>query len=631
MRAFRAETLVLIAFSGALAAAAFAVDVPAAAADGAAGSRAIGGNAAFRLAQTDSAAPVRLVPPGAAGQAPEESVRPAEAPDAEAPESSPESPNRGPSDSDGVTASTLSAPDAASVGLIDTAEGGFDISLWQGSKRALIEKLLARLPARIRSTAARALAVRLLSTRARAPQGDSGGPDLLGSRISRLVELGELDAAGRLANQIPVEQAGGAPSRSAVEALFLRNDNAGACQRVQGFVRRSLDAYWQRASAFCLLLSGEEAQANMIADILAERDDDSAPLFSMLIETLNGGEAAVVESLPHPAGLDLAMMRAANIRLPADVLSSDRPAVLRSVVASPNADLDLRLEAAERALLYGAIDAGTLLELYAAAPWEDADLADAATVAESHWGPRGRALLLRAAAAAETPPAKAAILARAFGLAREKGGYDVVAGASMPVLASIPQEPAVGWFAYDAVSALLAAGRAETAQGWLGLVDGNNETTPEARETAARLWAVARLAAPEIDAAPVEEAALTAWRRAAYGDDTAAGREATVLALSLLEALGVEAAPGRWAGLLAEGQPPQAAAPDIAWARALEEAAAGERLGETVLIALLGLDGAAAGPPDAATVTVVVRSLRRVGLEAEARALALETAVAHRL
>ena len=50
-----------------------------------------------------------------------------------------------------------------------------------------------------------------------------------------------MDAASRLANQISVERTDEALARNAVEALFLQNDNAGACQRVRDFVRRSLD------------------------------------------------------------------------------------------------------------------------------------------------------------------------------------------------------------------------------------------------------------------------------------------------------------------------------------------------------------------------------------------------------
>lgn len=591
-----------------------------------AGDRSARDDGRFRLAQTVSTepegSPVRLLPP--ANARPDKAQEPEKPPATEA-EDTP------PSDNDGVTTTALSDLDTAAVGLIDPAEGGLGISIWNGSKRALIEKLLTRLPARTRSVATRKLAVRLLATRAEAPQGASSGPDLLTSRVSRMVELGEVDAASRLANQISVERTDEALARNAVEALFLQNDNAGACQRVRDFVRRSLDAYWQRAFAFCLLLSGDGARADIIVDILSERGEDDIELFSELIETLNGGEPAVIESLPDPAGLDLAMMRAANIRLPADVLSSDRPAVLRTVVASPNADLDLRLEAGERAFLYGAIDAEGLNELYAAVPWQETELKNPVTTAESAWGPRGRALLLRTAADGESPSMQALILSRALALAQEKGGHDIVRGASAPILKSIPPGPALGWFAPEAVSTFLATGDVKAARAWLLLADGDRETGPQTDGTIARLWALGVLATPKSGETEVDERALQEWRQAAFSEDPEAGRKATVLALSLFEALGVAAGPDRWSALLAEGLPGQVSAPNVAWARALDEASADGRVGETVLIALLGLAGPNSDPPGAAAIRKAVESLRRIGLEAEARALALETAVSHGL
>ena len=60
-------------------------------------------------------------------------------------------------------------------------------------------------------------------------------------------------------------------------------------------------------------------------------------------------------------------------------------------------------------------------------------------------------------------------------------------------------------------------------------------------------------------------------------------------------------------------------------------ASAAGRVGETVLIALLGLAGSNSDPPGAAAIRKAVESLWRIGLEAEARALALETAVSHGL
>lgn len=547
----------------------------------------------------------------------------------------------------------LTAPDPASVGLISEGEGGLGVSLWRGSDRALVESLLPRLPIKTPSRAARKLTIRLLTTRAAAPSGRSGGKSLLAMRVERLVALGEVAQASRLAALASADQTDESLAHSAVEALFLQNDNSGACQRVRRHARRFKENYWQRASAFCLTLSGDRMRAGIVADILRERGGSPSDAFFALMEALGGGEAADIKSLSDPSGLDLAMMRAANARLPADVLSSDRPSVLRGVVGSPNADLDLRLVAGERAFIYGAIDARTLGELYNAVPFEADLLAKPMTAAEADWGPRGRALLLRSARAAASSTTKAELLRRAFEIAREKGGWDIMLGASAPILRAMTPEPGLLWFARDAVLALLSAGEPARARLWLELAETDSD---EARDAMTRLWAIGRFVshggASAGDAAPgeaaprdaalgdaangnapgaIDSAPLTAWLRAVGADKTAKGREKAILLMSLLEALGGSTEAGRWASLLAGRLGRGAAGPDVAWKNALEEAAGASRVGETVLIALLGLVDAQNGRADTATVRAAIDGLLRVGLTREARTLALEAAVANGL
>ena len=523
---------------------------------------------------------------------------------------------------------TLRAPDPASVGLIGEGEGGLGVALWRGSDRSLVESLLPRLPIKTPSRAARNLTIRLLTTRAEAPAGSSQGKSLLAMRVERLVALGEVDQASRLAALASADQTDQSLAGAAVEALFLQNDNSGACQRVRRHARRFKENYWQRARAFCLTLSGDRLRAGILADILRERGGPTPDAFFALMEALAGGEEAEVSSLSDPSGLDLAMMRAANARLPADVLSSDRPAVLRGVVGSPNADLDLRLIAGERAFTYGAIDAATLAEIYNAVPFEADVLAKPMTAAEADWGPRGRALLLRSAGSAASSTTKAELLRRAFELAREKGGWDIMLRASAPILKIMTPEPGLLWFARDAVLALLSAGEPGRARLWLELAETDSDA---ARDAMIRLWAIGRFFGPADTPAVIAPAPFTAWLRAVEAEKTAEGREKAILLMSLLEALGGSAEAGSWASLLAAGQGLTNSGPDVAWMNALNEAASASRVGETVLIALLGLVDAQSGRADTATIRAAVDGLLRVGLVREAKTLALEAAVANGL
>jgi hypothetical protein len=65
--------------------------------------------------------------------------------------------------------------------------------------------------------------------------------------------------------------------------------------------------------------------------------------------------------------------------------------------------------------------------------------------------------------------------------------------------------------------------------------------------------------------------------------------------------------------------------PPEALLRQLNRAAAAGRVGETVLLALTLLDSSTSGVPGAMALGSVVGALYSIGLEADARALAVET------
>ena len=101
-----------------------------------------------------------------------------------------------------------------------------------------------------------------------------------------------------------------------------------------------------------------------------------------------------------------------------------------------------------------------------------------------------------------------------------------------------------------------------------------------------------------------------------------------VLIYNLLDGLGDEVPDAQWEVLL-DG-PPQISMvmPQPALWRSLESAASKSRVGETVLLSLLALGQG--GPVQANPIVLrkVLISMRKIGLEEEARALALEAAIA---
>lgn len=532
-----------------------------------------------------------------------------------------------------VNVQTLSEIDPESTGVLDDASGGLGTDLWRGTDRQTAVQLLGLLPKRVSSPAMRDLMRRLLLTRATAPAARGGrvSPEAEGALLARRVEalfaIGEFEGMLRLLRTAAPERAGEALVEREVEALFFGNDNAGACRQVRGRAQGFTSIYWQQATAYCLALAGENAKAALVSELLAERGSEVSPAFFAMMDTVTGARTGAVRSMPDPLALHLSMMRAANLRLPEDVTKSARAAVLRTVALSPNADFAVRLDAAEGAFAAGVLSAEQLLEIYANVPFEPGELAHPLSAADAAWGPRGRALLMRAASLHDVPTARAEVLQRAWQLGREKGGHSIAMAAAVPLLMQVKPAGELMWFARDAARALFAAGRVEDALAWYALARQEEGSNSAAAETAIALWPLAALAGGE-GATAEPDASFARWWAARPKDADAAqqGLRAQRL-LALLDASGIVIDPASWASVVSAAPRVTAAGPGPAILHLLGRAAAASRRGEGVALALIamGEDGPAAS---ALAVESALRALRAAGLQKEARAIALEAAVA---
>jgi hypothetical protein len=568
------------------------------------------------------APPVPLAPrPLAPVPAPPESTAAPGEPAAESVDTAPTAEARS------VEVKTLSKVDPDSVGVIDASQGGFAVNMWEGTDRALVAKLLPLLPGRMSSPVMRQLTRRLLLTRALAPQGEVDGDSLLALRVQRLFAMGDLAAVHGLLQNAPAQLVEESLTRTAVESLFFGNDNAGACKQVRSSVQMFQGSYWQQAIAFCLALGGQHARAALVADILAEREGAADEAFFTAMDALAGGRDAVVEALPDPMALRISMMRAANLKLPNDVATSGKPPILRAVAISPNAELDLRLDAAERAEALGALSPAELREIYASVPFEKPELDNPLSTAEAIWGPRGRALLVRAANLHRVSMTRAEVLQRAWRLGTEKGGGDVFLRVSIPELLAIEPAGELMWFAGDAARALFAAGRRAEAFAWYDLVSGEAETNSDAATAVAALWPLVVLSDTEDSIRWDPDGLRRWWAIQKDATDARTIRRAHLL-FSLFEALDKQVPVGLWAEVIGDPKPASAQVPNPALRHALRGASEDLRLGETVLLAILTLGEAGVRSAGPVGLEVTIRALKLVGLHGEARLLALEAAIA---
>ena len=470
----------------------------------------------------------------------------------------------------------------------------------------------------------RALARRLLLTTATAPNGKPADGPLLLARARKLTELGIPSASVDLVRAAPAAAMDERLAQVEVEGLFFGNDNSGACARVRGIDDKEL--YWQQALAYCLALAGEGEKAAMIADLLRERGVRGAAV----VLRADGGDRRRQEREGR------AERRAERARAVDDARGQSQAARSggavrarrRSARRCPVAQRRSRHTpaAAERAEALGAITAGELAEIDAAVPFTPEEMSNATSVAEAQWGPRGRALLLRAALAQNAPVARIPILARAFALGREKGEIAAVRRVMAPSLSGIEPSQDTLSVAADAGATLYALGRVKDAGAWYAAVEQAAPGNPDAARAWTTLWPLSMLAAKP---ATWDPSIVLRWRNAQAGtgkDDAARVRATTLFAL--FDALGQNVPAEGWAGLLRDARPVEASLPDPAVWYALDNAARERRRGETVALALLAIGPRGPGAANPLTLSSVIVALVRAGLESDARALALEAAVA---
>lgn len=530
-----------------------------------------------------------------------------------------------------VEVEMLSAVDPSSVGLLDESNGGFGLDMWQGSRRAMVEQLLPRLPVGTPSRSMQRLARRLLLSTARVPAGEPTVPSLLGLRLERIAAGGDTEAADELLRLAPAHVNDPAFARARVHALLLAGDHAGACAEFQTLVAEDpSETYWLKGLTFCKALSGDQGAAQFGVELLHDLGADSDTAFFSLIDALGGGEATGPTSLLDPDPLHLAMLQASRTAIPDDAVAGAPPAILRAIARAPNAALEVRLTAAEQSEAVGGLAADALAEIYKSVIFSPEDVAASLTVARDEPGPLGNALLYQAGKIQRDPTLRAQALQLAWRLGRERGGFGTAARVNRDTALAIEPAAGLAWFAGDAVRALLGAGEVKAASRWFDLAREN--ASPDDAQAAATVldaWPLIFMADPAYRTA-WDPGLVALWWTGLNeaGLQEEERQENAALVLTLLEALGYEIDAADWQRLYEAPTTVTAYVPSVSLWRDFRDAAAHGRVGETVLLALLVLGD---GGPAGANVTIlgeVIAALSAVGLETEARAMAVEAALA---
>lgn len=579
-----------------------------------------------------SAGPLRLVPQtdaAPAGDAPNlDATRDAPA----APSSAGGSSRLGPSPADPSSTFGLNPPPAAAARKSDQPEGivtralgapeaddaGVAIAdplpddLWTGSNRADVIRLMSTLNRPTTSPAARALTLRLVASGGRSPETTDGaarGRRFGAVRVEVAASIGAAREARALADAMP----GVLDDEPAARALIRAELVQGIfdCAKSADTVHEFDGDWWRRLDVLCRAIRKDRDATQLGLDMMREKGDvDGA--FETAVDKLVDLPPPEAATIGTPDAVTLAALSAAGLSIPASAVPRIDPIDMGAVARNTMTDPDVRLVAAETAASLLLLDARELARVQSAIQPRDDDLVRLNDLATRLPGPRARAATINGLVSAIDGRRRADLVAAAAKLTTPQmrvGPQGVIVATALDAFNPSRQILAIAPAAFRITA---ATGRIDKARRWYALMSDNDQTRAEAT----RLWPLALLsgAAPEGGDITVDD-----W----IDNETRAKRTRPLALLPTLAALGVavpDEAPDTDTTTAA------ALVSDKEMVGRLAADAAEARLGETLLTALVLMNGKGPAGVPPGTLTRIVEALITVRMEPEARGLAREAA-----
>jgi hypothetical protein len=456
---------------------------------------------------------------------------------------------------------------------------------------ALIQRLDAPLPSRWTSILLR----RAMLSHVAAPPGVQP-VDWVAERAALLLRMGEADAARMLVQGVDVENYTPRMIEVAAQTALATSDPAALCPLVGPARSLSNDQIWVLADGMCAALDGEPARATALIDQV--RGQGGTNVDVQLAEKIVGASAETQRAVNiqwdnvgeiNPWRLGLAS--ATGLAVPDRLINAAPPELQAYLARAPMVPLEQRLRAAQVAATLGVFSSHALVEIYSLM----LDQADPTEIAGSV-GERLRAAWI-APDAGERMNAIRNLWTENVPAQERYARLILTAGASARIVPSADLSADAG----ELIAAMLSAGMDREAARWAGVV--------EQQGAGDRAWALLAVGAPR----PVVGDRLDAYVSA---DDSPDHLRSQLVAAAM-------AGLGRINGEQAAGAGFRPAADDV-WTRAIDQAAQERAPGAVALLAGVGMQTQDWRGVTPTYLFHIVRALRAVGLEYEARMISAE-------
>jgi hypothetical protein len=531
------------------------------------------------------------------------------------------------------------------IGSLGKKDGGLGLEMWKGTDSTFAQTILKLLPVNAPSPAMRNLAKRLLLSDAFQPSkkeekglqaiSPSGKPIIsedqeatfLPLRFAKLASLGAKNELIELGNLIPAEDMLGVLAKEAIYARLLSGETVKVCDEVIELAKRTNESYWRKALIVCQLILGNRDDALLSLELLLA-ELDSEDKFSKLIYTL-ADETNKIEF-----DINSIYFKILIAVLPGQQLDKHRlnlePSGLSVVAKNVNLSWKIRMLAAEKAVLAGSLSSIYLGELATQFKFEENIFSRAASESKSMEGFMARALLLKAAALNTSFIERARFLRLLLDSADSDEIFQVYASVIMPILLTIKPRQDLIWFASSATRASIAGGNYILASEWLAVLGKTLDLDYEASGSLLRLLPLIAIAGQPLPKPFSEEQATDVWSGLSDNFSREDKEKRASRLLVLLSAMGIEPRAGAWKNVISSKNIFEMEnIPVTALRYQLLDAAKNNRIAEVVSISLIMLGAEGPSKSGLVALNAVIRALREIGLEADARAIAIEAAISY--
>ncbi|MDT7531303.1 hypothetical protein OVY29_21840 [Sphingopyxis sp. SE2] len=429
------------------------------------------------------------------------------------------------------------------------------------------------------------------------------GADLAAERVSLLLRMGESITARRIVQSVDYDRASPRLVAAAQQVYLANADPAGMCPYVPAGLAHGDEQAWRLAAAICAGLSGEAGPAGWAVSRVRSRGKISN--FDILLAervlgaTGAGRRSTTIEwdNIDRLTSWRFGMATATAIEVP-EALRTSAPYYMKGwTVLAPMTDMANRVAAAPEAAARGVLSSEAYVSLLSAAASEEEPAEALAAQTDQ----------LRGAFRFATGAERYAAMEQLWGAGGSASQSYAAMVATARAAAALSPSTETGGDPWQLLGSMLAGGYDANALAWVPTVS-----------VGSRAWGVLAVGSPRA----LSGMSAGAVERFSDDDDSADTLRSKFLLAGLagLGRLDADAAASAADDLEVDlGR-------QTRWSRAIMTAAARREPGMVALLAATGMQGEWSKVPPY-HLYYIVRALREVGLDAEARMIAAEAVV----